>query len=272
MGRRPSRSHVRLVRSIERAQSGGVREEVEALRAELAALEEEVDAFRTWSFQDDEDRWWHAQLVKLVGEIEAFAEPATGLLSGASPAHGWGIERRRDWAVSIEERSRSSAAAEGRWREAVASIADPSECPQYRGLEIEPQLGLLPIGRDPDSGLWEFAHLATGDVAERADGDGRLAIDEATGLVFVLLPPGRFDMGAQSLAADRPNHDPDARRQEGPVHRVELSAFFLSKFEMTQAQWTRVSGDNPSYHRPPERASSLAHPRRAGELGSTATA
>jgi formylglycine-generating enzyme required for sulfatase activity len=32
------------------------------------------------------------------------------------------------------------------------------------------------------------------------------------------------------------------------VHDVELSAFFLSKYEMTQAQWLRLTGSNPSRH------------------------
>jgi hypothetical protein len=44
--------------------------------------------------------------------------------------------------------------------QATAAIA---ASPKYGGLKLEPQLGLLPIGLDPESGLWEFAHLATGE-------------------------------------------------------------------------------------------------------------
>jgi hypothetical protein len=47
-----------------------------------------------------------------------------------------------------------------------------------------PQIGLLPIGEDSDSHLFEFAHLATGDAPERG-ADGRLILKESTGLVFV---------------------------------------------------------------------------------------
>ena len=67
-----------------------------------------------------------------------------------------------------------------------------------------------------------------------------------TGLVLVLVPGGTFLMGSQLDDPDGANYDPMARTTEGPVHGVTLDAFFISKFEMTQAQWARLSGDNPS--------------------------
>ena len=69
----------------------------------------------------------------------------------------------------------------------VSSIANREECPQYAGLVLSPQLGLVPLGRDPDSGLWEFAHLQTGEVPIRAD-DGKLVRSEDSGLVFRIYP------------------------------------------------------------------------------------
>jgi len=53
-------------------------------------------------------------------------------------------------------------------------------------------------------------------------------------------------MGAQKVDSARPNHDRQAHSSENPVHQVSLSAFFLSKYEMTQSQWQRVTGQNPS--------------------------
>jgi formylglycine-generating enzyme required for sulfatase activity len=41
------------------------------------------------------------------------------------------------------------------------------------------------------------------------------------------------------------NVDPDARADECPVHAVELAPCFISKFEMTEGQWSRVAGSNP---------------------------
>ena len=53
-------------------------------------------------------------------------------------------------------------------------------------------------------------------------------------------------MGAQSEDPEEANHDPLLRPSEGPVHRVHLDPFFLSKFEMTQWQWQNFTGKNPS--------------------------
>ena len=48
---------------------------------------------------------------------------------------------------------------------------------------------------------------------------------------------------------------------EGPVHEVELPAYFLSKYEMTQGQWLAATGSSPSYYQPPSSlAPSLLHP------------
>jgi formylglycine-generating enzyme required for sulfatase activity len=111
--------------------------------------------------------------------------------------------------------------------------------------------------------LWEFAHLQTGDPAIRSD-DGRLSITEATGLVFVLIPAGTFSMGAQSADASQPNFDPQATKTESPVHQVTLSSYFLSKYEMTQGQWVRLTGRNPSSYGPSSefngRRHDLTHP------------
>jgi formylglycine-generating enzyme required for sulfatase activity len=99
--------------------------------------------------------------------------------------------------------------------------------------------------------------------------DGRLAIEDETGLVFVLLPGGTFLMGAQPSDPERPNYDPGAEGDEMPVHQVTLSPFFISKYEMTQGQWLRVMGSNPSHAGPhfwngnwsrSGRMADLAHP------------
>jgi len=55
------------------------------------------------------------------------------------------------------------------------------------------------------------------------------------GIEFVLIPPGSFMMGSTNEA------------DEGPVHRVTISkGFYMGKYEVTQAQWQSVMGNNPS--------------------------
>jgi formylglycine-generating enzyme required for sulfatase activity len=227
-------------------------EEEKTLISEAARLEQSAAERRTFEFADAKDRWWHEQLSGLVRDLVAFQDEKTGLFSaGTSPVHGWGIAKRRQEASTIADRSVNGPDAKRRWDEAIASIRDRSQCPKYDGLVLTPRIGLLPIGRDPESGLWEFAHLASGDPAERAS-DGKVRLQESTGLVFVLIPGGTFRMGAQSMDPAADNYTPKANENERPVHAVGLDAFFISKYEMTQGQWLRCTGKNPSRYGPKE--------------------
>jgi formylglycine-generating enzyme required for sulfatase activity len=61
----------------------------------------------------------------------------------------------------------------------------------------------------------------------------------------VLIPGGEFLMGASKRSETHP--DPFATGSEDPLHRVRLSPYLLSKYEMTQSQWQRLTGANPSF-------------------------
>ncbi len=124
-----------------------------------------------------------------------------------------------------------SALVARRWREALPAIAA-----EYGGLELAPCTDLIPIGRDPHSGLWEFAHRWSGPIPER-DSSGVLGFEDSSGVVFVLVPAGSFAMG-------HADGDPDSQ----PVHTVHLSAFLLAKHEVTQAQWEHMAGYQPSWY------------------------
>jgi formylglycine-generating enzyme required for sulfatase activity len=221
----------------------------ERLEREVADLEGILLGPLLLRFPSEDERWWHWQLSKLVQAIQDFADPQTGLIEGHSPTRGLGVARRLELARTLDERAGGASKVNDQWRAAIASIADVHECPKYEALVIRPQSGLLPLGRDPDSGLWEFALLSTGEPPQRA-ADGRLTIGPESALVLVLLPGGTFWMGAQASAPEALNFDPRTQRGEGPVHRVRLSPFFLSKYEMTQGQWLRFTGTNPSRDTP----------------------
>ncbi len=241
--------HARLEGAIEGARSASGSEALAELERAIGELEGEVSKRAAWRFADSDDTWWHNQLEKLVREIEDFAAPDHGLMTGTSQRFGWGIARRLEFARTLAERSLSGPEASALWAQACASIADERECPAYHGLRIEPVLGLLPLGRDPGSGLWEFAHLASGTPATR-DANGRLVQSGETGIVLVLLPGGTFEMGAQNLDLGGSNFDPGAEPPESHVHAVTLGPFFLSKYEMTQGQWRAFAGRNPSSYFP----------------------
>jgi len=137
------------------------------------------------------------------------------------------VEAERRW---IDELERELSPE---WR--VASVAIASS-PCYGGLELRPQLGLVPLGPDPVSGLWEFGHPRSGEVPTRGP-DERLELHARSGLVFVLLPGGVYRQGA-SLATD-----PWAQPREGPAELVALDPFFMSKYELTEGQLRRLLGD-----------------------------
>ncbi len=236
-----------------------IRAQHERLTAEVAELAAQTRERRTYEYDAAEQSWWDGQLCRLVKELESLQDPRTGLMGTAvSPAFGWGIARRLQFARTVRERTLTGPDARLRWDEALQAIA-ASE--RYRGTvfpggRLRPQEGLLPIGPDPRSGLWEFWHVQSGDEPER-DGSGAClrrssgahelveSGEHGTGIVLVLIPGGSFWMGAQSRDPDGPNFDPDTRHDE-LVHRVTLSPYFLSKYELTQGQWTRFTGRNPS--------------------------
>jgi formylglycine-generating enzyme required for sulfatase activity len=68
----------------------------------------------------------------------------------------------------------------------------------------------------------------------------------------VLVPGGSAVLGADATPPtdDRPaNVDPETPKEQTPSYELELTPFFLSRCEMTQAQWQRHTGRNPSTYR-----------------------
>jgi formylglycine-generating enzyme required for sulfatase activity len=49
-------------------------------------------------------------------------------------------------------------------------------------------------------------------------------------------------MGAQKERPDGENHDPDALAEESPLRQVTLAPFYCGKYELTEAQLSRVAG------------------------------
>jgi uncharacterized protein (TIGR02996 family) len=61
------------------------------------------------------------------------------------------------------------------------------------------------------------------------------------GMMFAQIPAGKFLMGSPRSEADR-------SRDEGPQHKVEITRpFFLGVFPVTQEQYEKVVGKNPSF-------------------------
>jgi formylglycine-generating enzyme required for sulfatase activity len=67
--------------------------------------------------------------------------------------------------------------------------------------------------------------------------------DNASGIEMLLVPPGSFDMGCI-----QGSNNYGCYSFEQPVHTVTLTnAFYIGRYEVTQAQWQARMGNNPSY-------------------------
>ena len=65
--------------------------------------------------------------------------------------------------------------------------------------------------------------------------------DNATQIEMLLVPSGTFNMGCSASTQSGCFSD------ENPVHAVTLTnAFYIGRYEVTQAQWTAKMGSNPS--------------------------
>jgi formylglycine-generating enzyme required for sulfatase activity len=205
-----------------------------AVAAEVAELETQVSERRSFEYDDALFAAWDMRLATLVESLEHLQRAAAE--DGEQSSAG-SVAQRRELVLSTYDASIHSDDAVSRWSEALESIRSSE---RYGGLELRPQFGLLPLGADPHSGLWEFAHLPSGEAPRRSV-SGELEVTASSSLVLVLVPGGRFNMGAQSDDECGLNYDPDVDRAEFPVHAVELAPFFISKYEATTGQWRRMT-------------------------------
>ncbi len=219
--------------------------EVPDLERLIERRKDDLAAFRSWHYGNASSAREHERLTRRVEHLASLTRPQDGAIAR--------IEVRRTTAASLEETSLAQHAKE--WEEACASIADPARCPPYAGLRIEPQLGLVPLGQDQRTKLWEFWHVLTGARPERGS-DGNFVIGPETGIVLVLVPGGAVTLGSQDEDPAGPNYfaaeegiDQGLRPVDRWIADVELYSYFLSKYELTQGQWLRMTGENPSEHR-----------------------
>ena len=95
--------------------------------------------------------------------------------------------------------------------------------PQHRTVAL--RLGI---------GVFVFAVLLPLIAASQAPPDKTWV--NSIGMEFVLIPAGSFMMGSEEGESD-----------ERPVHQVTISRpFYLGKYEVIQAQWQAIMGNNPS--------------------------
>lgn len=230
-------------------QGSAVLERIAGLEGEAAERMARIDGELPREFAAATDRFLNDAMRPLVGEIDqVVGEVARD------------VRQRLAWAEAVERLTLEHPGAVCTWEQARTAIA-ASERYREDPIDLVPQLGLVPIGENPATGLWEFYDLCSAwDPAQPIDGAstlaiprhdsaGHVAVGAGTGIVFVLVPGGEFLMGAQARQEGEPNHDPRAVETEDPVQRVRLVPYFLARHEVTQHQFARLAqGARPSRH------------------------
>ncbi|MCU0705208.1 MAG: SUMF1/EgtB/PvdO family nonheme iron enzyme [Fimbriiglobus sp.] len=110
------------------------------------------------------------------------------------------------------------------------------------GSKLIPLKGHSAVLKDAFTQAVAASKAAVPVVATAVPGFGGLprTVTNSAGITFALIPPGRFTMGSDS-------NEPGHRNHEGPTHPVALrKPFYLSVYPVTQAQFERVTGRNPS--------------------------
>ncbi|MBX3395145.1 MAG: SUMF1/EgtB/PvdO family nonheme iron enzyme [Phycisphaerae bacterium] len=228
-----------------------LRDRVADLERQEARLSKLVSTGHVCVFRDMADQLQHDALILLESGLEEFFNPTIGVATL--------VRKRYEFAACAEELTLGAHWDD--WQEAIRSITNPTECPQYARITeafdgadrswFDTQIGLVPIGRDPRSGLWEFCHLYSGEIPIR-NPDGCLQITPDSGIVLVLIPGGEFEMGASRSGAEvnepgashfggSVSGDPMAEANESPVQTVRLLPYFISKYEVTVDQWVRLT-------------------------------
>jgi len=200
---------------------------------------------RTIVFEDDSVGFLHDNLEIVLRDIDGLEKL------------GDAVRANLLWAGQLQSATEAHPAGQ-RWEVARAAIAAADgvrASERYRDVPVDlaPQMGLVPIGMNPRTKLWEFYDLRSAWDSEHFAGpseipipthaeDGTIEVTEQTGIVFVLVPGGTLRMGADG-------DDADAMPQELPANNVQLSPYFLARHELTHAQWKRLSGGAaPSYY------------------------
>ncbi len=218
----------------------------EQLRADFDRQLSGIEAAnRTWQFGEDRDDHaaavLHEALTELLGWWDSLSEARARVL------------RLQSWARQITSLTMEHPNRGADWSTVRDAIANSDT---YGGRAVVPGddqvrkrwLGLVPIGENPVTNLWEFYDLRSAWDGEsnpaaievpKHEPDGTIKMTGATGIVFALLPGGDVTLGSQDEEPDDPYYDRD-RTPDEVLHEVSLAPFLLARHELTQGQWRRL--------------------------------
>ena len=139
-----------------------------------------------------------------------------------------------------------AADAERRFWENIKNSANPEDLRAYlnkypNGIYADAarnQIDTLERATKEEAARKEEARKAEAKRKEvEATKRAGAVVKNSVGIELVYVPPGSFMMGSETGESD-----------EKPVHRVSIgNGFYMGKYEITQAEWQAVMGNNPSF-------------------------
>lgn len=155
--------------------------------------------------------------------------------------HSSGFRVEADWKDYEDIIARLAADPAVQWKTYGELFAEKAGTNPVKNIQLLPRYVELPSDAETIANA-EKDLPDTGRNPSRKPGDSTVVdLGNAVTMEFKWIPPGEFMMGSEEY----PN--------EGPLHRVRISTgFWMGKFEVTQAQWERVTGNNPSQVKGPD--------------------
>ena len=165
------------------------------------------------------------------------------------------IEQKETQAKRLEELSREKEAEEKQRKKEIAQLKKEREAKIIAGLkpEIEKYKKIIAskYGQSMKTAAWKslIAKCPSGwaDGVKEGDCDtllfriksGGKSLTNNRGMEFVYIEPGTFMMGSPSNESGRGSNENQ--------HKVTLTrGFYMQTTEVTQGQWKKVMGNNPS--------------------------
>jgi len=140
------------------------------------------------------------------------------------------IQKTPELAAALEKSPEIAAVLEGLPERVPTLIQFPAAAPILKNF---PNLDPI-LGKASEIGM-SFLRVASYTCGNLSN--EMLELQHAqTGLEFVLIPGGTFEMGSNDGYPDN----------TAPMHQVHLSPYFMSKTLVTQAVWERIMDTNPS--------------------------
>jgi formylglycine-generating enzyme required for sulfatase activity len=122
------------------------------------------------------------------------------------------------------------------------AISDAAKCPTLDGKLAEARRGKAALAEKPKPKpaptKVEPSKPVVSKPAPAKKAEPPKHTPNAPNIEMVRVEGGTFQMGSDEVGSD-----------EKPVHTVTVGNFSIGKYEVTQAQWRAVMGNNPSYNK-----------------------